>query len=91
MTTINFPTGSASGSTYTFSNKTWTYDGSVWLLIGGGDLFPYTGSAEISGSLNVIGPVTATSFTGSLLGTASYATSVPYEDANNILANQIFS
>lgn len=39
--------------------------------------FPYTGSAEITGSLNVIGPVSASSFTGSftgsLFGTASYA------------------
>jgi hypothetical protein len=33
-----------------------------------------TGSVVITGSLNVSGSVTATSFTGSLLGTASYAT-----------------
>jgi len=39
-----------------------------------GASFPYTGSAAISGSLVVTGSITATQgFTGSLLGTASYA------------------
>ena len=38
--------------------------------------FPYTGSAQITGSLGVTGSVTATSFTGSLLGTASCASNV---------------
>lgn len=42
---------------------------------GGGASFPYTGSAIISGSLIVTGStVSSNGFTGSLLGTASYAT-----------------
>ena len=42
---------------------------------GGGSSFPYTGSAIISGSLAVTGSVRATAgFTGSLQGTASFAT-----------------
>jgi hypothetical protein len=40
--------------------------------------FPFTGSAGISGSLTVVGPVTATSFTGSLFGTSSWATSASF-------------
>lgn len=41
------------------------------------EAFPYTGSATISGSLVVTGPISATGgFTGSLLGTASYASNV---------------
>lgn len=44
--------------------------------------FPYTGSAEITGSLNVVGPVSASlftgSFTGSLFGTASNALTASY-------------
>jgi len=43
-----------------------------------GDSFPYTGSAIISGSLEVIGNVIAQSFTGSLLGTASNAVTASY-------------
>lgn len=52
---------------------------------GGGSVtpaFPYTGSAEITGSLNVVGPVSASSFTGSftgsLFGTASNALTASY-------------
>lgn len=52
---------------------------------GGGSVtpaFPYTGSAEITGSLNVIGPVSASLFTGSLtgslFGTASNALTASY-------------
>jgi hypothetical protein len=61
---------------------------------GGGDPFPYSGSADISGSLSlqglaiisgaldVVGPVTASIFTGSLsgslIGTSSWATSASY-------------
>jgi hypothetical protein len=42
---------------------------------GGGSDFPYTGSAIISGSLVVTGSTTSTlGFTGSLFGTASWAT-----------------
>lgn len=42
---------------------------------GGGSDFPYTGSAIISGSLIVTGSTTSTlGFTGSLFGTASWAT-----------------
>jgi len=42
---------------------------------GGGAAFPYTGSAIITGSLIITGSTTSTSgFTGSLLGTSSYAT-----------------
>jgi hypothetical protein len=42
---------------------------------GGGSSFPYTGSAIISGSLVVTGSTTSTlGFTGSLFGTASWAT-----------------
>jgi hypothetical protein len=42
---------------------------------GGGSAFPYTGSAIISGSLIVTGSTTSTlGFTGSLFGTASWAT-----------------
>jgi hypothetical protein len=40
--------------------------------------FPFTGSAEITGSLRVIGPVTATSFTGSLSGSAISALTASY-------------
>jgi len=41
---------------------------------GGGTSFPYTGSATITGSLIITGSTTSTlGFTGSLLGTASYA------------------
>jgi len=41
---------------------------------GGGQTFPYTGSAVITGSLIVTGSTTSTQgFTGSLFGTASYA------------------
>jgi hypothetical protein len=42
---------------------------------GGGTTFPYTGSAIISGSLTITGSLRVTGgITGSLLGTASYAT-----------------
>lgn len=40
--------------------------------------FPYTGSAGILGSLNVTGEIIATSFTGSLQGTATNAISSSY-------------
>jgi hypothetical protein len=43
----------------------------------GGSAFPFTGSATITGSLTVTGSVTSTGgYTGSLLGTASWATNV---------------
>jgi len=51
---------------------------------GGGAAFPYTGSARITGSLNVIGTTTvtgsfrATSMTGSLQGTATSALTASY-------------
>lgn len=44
-----------------------------YALVAAAGGFPYTGSAQITGSLGVTGSVTATSFTGSLLGTSSYA------------------
>jgi len=47
-----------------------------------GSIFPYTGSAGISGSLIVTGSVRATSFTGSLLGTASYALNANINTSN---------
>jgi hypothetical protein len=40
---------------------------------GSGTGFPYSGSARITGSLDVTGSVTATSFSGSLYGTGSWA------------------
>jgi len=43
---------------------------------GGGNAFPYTGSALITGSLVITGSTTSTlGFTGSLFGTSSWATS----------------
>jgi hypothetical protein len=47
-----------------------------------GSIFPYTGSAAITGSLTVTGSVIATSFTGSLLGTASYALNANINTSN---------
>jgi len=47
-----------------------------------GSTFPYTGSATITGSLTVTGSVNATSFTGSLLGTASYALNANINTSN---------
>lgn len=51
-------------------------------LAGAGSSFPYTGSAIISGSLLIIGPITGSSFTGSFtgsfLGTSSYALTASY-------------
>jgi len=54
---------------------------------GGGAAFPFTGSARITGSLDVIGSTTITGslnasagITGSLLGTASAATTVDVND-----------
>jgi hypothetical protein len=47
-----------------------------------GSIFPYTGSAAITGSLIVTGSVRATSFTGSLLGTASYALNANINTSN---------
>jgi hypothetical protein len=48
-------------------------------LEGNVDVFPYTGSATISGSLDVTGSVNVSgSITGSLLGTASYALTASY-------------
>jgi hypothetical protein len=47
-----------------------------------GSTFPYTGSATITGSLVVTGSVRATSFTGSLLGTASYALNTNINTSN---------
>jgi hypothetical protein len=40
---------------------------------GGGNAFPYTGSAIISGSLTITGSLNAASITGSLEGTSSWA------------------
>jgi hypothetical protein len=45
--------------------------------------FPFTGSAAISGSLNVVGPVIATSFTGSLSGSATSALTASYVNTLN--------
>ena len=47
--------------------------GSVTINAAAGAAFPFTGSALITGSLVVTGSVTATNFTGSLFGTASWA------------------
>jgi hypothetical protein len=41
-----------------------------------GDSFPYTGSAIISGSLDVIGPLTATTFVGVLSSSAQIASEI---------------
>ena len=45
---------------------------------GGGATFPYSGNAQITGSLSISGSATATSFTGSLQGSASYALTASY-------------
>jgi len=50
--------------------------------------FPFTGSAEISGSLYVVGPITGSSFTGSftgsLFGTSSFATSASFASTESL-------
>ena len=51
-------TASTSNGTITFSRS----DGSTFDVYA--DSFPYTGSAEISGSLNVVGPVSASTYYG---------------------------
>ena len=48
-------------------------DVTITIAGAGGSAFPFTGSALITGSLGVTGSITATSFTGLLLGTASFA------------------
>lgn len=49
--------------------------------------FPYTGSAGISGSLYVVGPITGSSFTGSftgsLFGTSSFAASSSFSSTSS--------
>ena len=69
-------TASVSSNTITFTKG----DGSTFPITvntgsGGGSPFPYTGSARITGSLIITGSTTSTlGFTGSLQGTASWAT-----------------
>lgn len=54
----------------------------------GGDSFPYTGSAIISGSLGVTGSIKATQgFTGSLQGNADTSTSSSYSSTANSLTS----
>jgi hypothetical protein len=102
-------TASVSSNTITFTKG----DGSTFPITvntgsGGGSPFPYTGSARITGSLIITGSTTSTlGFTGSLQGTASWATnaitssypiavtgSMLYSTspaANGILANNLVS
>jgi hypothetical protein len=72
------PQGSAGTINFVGAGVTATVGGgtaTVTIPGAGGTTFPYTGSAIISGSLIVTGSVSATQggFTGSLLGTASWA------------------
>jgi hypothetical protein len=67
-TSASYSNNSTSAS---YANNATTASYALVAAAGG---FPYTGSAQITGSLGVTGSVDATSgFTGSLLGTSSYA------------------
>jgi hypothetical protein len=68
-------TASVSSNVITFTKGDGsTFDITVATGSGGGGAsdFPYTGSAIISGSLNVIGSVTASSLTGSVTASVQY-------------------
>jgi len=68
--TATFLNFTGAGVTATISSNT----ASINIPGGAGTTFPYTGSAIISGSLQVTGSISsAGGFTGSLLGTASWA------------------
>lgn len=58
-TSINFPTAPSSGSTYSYGNAVWTWDGTKWLLFSRADAFgnPLVNSITVSGSLTVTGSV----------------------------------
>lgn len=82
--TATFFNFTGAGVTATVSSNT----ASINIPGGAGETFPYTGSAIISGSLQVTGSVSSTGgFTGSLLGTSSWAqnaVTASYITASNV-------
>jgi hypothetical protein len=58
--------------------------GDLWTYVKSGSLGVWTHTTQLSGSYGLTGSLTATSFTGSLLGTASFASFVP---ASGIIGN----
>lgn len=74
-------------------NQTVTISGTAGttLLSVGGDTFIFTGSLFVSGTVAITGSVSATSFTGSLLGTASSAISSSFASTASYVLNAVSS
>jgi hypothetical protein len=56
MTTVNFPTPTSVGQTYTFGNRTWTWTGTFWMATS--TTVGYTGSIGFVGSRGLPGSAT---------------------------------
>lgn len=56
MTTVNFPTPTTVGETYTFGNRTWTWTGNFWMATS--TTVGYTGSTGYVGSRGASGSAT---------------------------------
>ena len=81
MVTINFPITSTTGTTYTFGDRTWTWNGRAWQAIS--TTVGYTGSAGSTGSIGytgsrgIDGVTTTTTIAATIVGTTSTTAGIP--------------
>jgi hypothetical protein len=70
---LNFPSSPTPSTTYTFNNKTWTYNGNAWALTTGGSLNTsvvpegsnlYFSNARVYSNVSQLGYITSSSLSG---------------------------